>query len=215
MINRPMNNLIPRIDRLPRDARGFPIPKFVHINEDGSPQFQLANAGHLVKCVKQNLCWICGDRMGRHKAFPIGPMCCVNRVTSEPPSHRECAIFAATNCPFLTSPDAKRNNRDLPDEKFVAGMMIERNPGVTAIWMTQRYRVVRVDNGVLFEIGDPDSVEFYARGRMATRDEVDHSVNTGLPILKAKAEEDGGDALKELAWMHRRFEKLIDEVLPS
>jgi len=214
MINRPLNNVTARIDRLPRDARGYPVPKFVHW-KDGVPDFRIIDPNHMAKCIKRNACWICGDPMGTHKAFVIGPMCCINRISAEPPSHRDCAIFAATNCPFLTTPTARRNERGLPENKFVAGTMIERNPGVTALWMTRSYQLMHATRGVLFIIGEPDSVEFYARGRTATRAEIEESVTSGYPLLIEEAKRDGWAAIDELARMRRRFDNLLDEAVPS
>lgn len=212
MVTRDFIDMPARIDRLPRDKRGFPIPRFVHWMDE-EPDFRIIDPGHMVACVKRDLCWICGERMGAHKAFVIGPMCCVNRISAEPPSHRDCALFAAKNCPFLSIPLAKRNERGLPENKFVAGVMIERNPGVTAVWMTRSYQPIKVGQGVLFQIGEPTSVEFYARARIATRAEVDESVRTGFPFLQSAAEQDGPEGVRELAQYRRRFDALMDSAV--
>jgi len=147
------------------------------------------------------------------KTFVIGPMCCINRISAEPPSHRDCALFAAKNCPFLSMPLAKRNERDLPVERSAPGKMILRNPGVCAVWMTRRYDVMRVDNGILLQIGEPELIEFYAKGRIATRAEVDHSIRTGLPILEAEAKEEGIDAERELTRACLRFDPLLEKAV--
>jgi hypothetical protein len=68
---------------------------------------------------------------------------------------------------------------------------------------------MRVDNGNLFQIGEPDLVEFFAQGRIATRAEVDVSVTTGLPLLEEAAKEDGQGAIRELAMMQQRFETML------
>ncbi|TAZ20689.1 hypothetical protein ELH77_18970 [Rhizobium ruizarguesonis] len=214
MIDRLFTDMPARIERLPRDARGFPIPKFVH-TRDGLPDFRLVKPGWVSDCYRRKLCWLCGDTMGRHKSFVIGPMCCINRVSSEPPSHYTCARFAAKNCPFLTQPMAKRNERDLPKDRHVAGQMIDRNPGVCAIWTTDSYHRMDVHNGVLFQIGDPTEVEFYAKARRATREEVDVSIATGFPLLEKAAELDGSAGLKELNKMRRDFEKILDAKVPA
>lgn len=196
-----------RLARLPRDKRGFPVPAFVEWIDD-EPDFRIMSREHLVACVKKSRCWICGDVLGAYKVFVIGPMCCVNRVAPEPPSHYECALFAARNCPFLSKPLAKRGDLSDVGEVHVAGMMIERNPGVCALWVTRRYSVFHA-NGTLFKIGDPERVEFYAKGRKAFLDEIDESVVTGLPILEEAAVKDGPGAVKELNRLKQRFQRDI------
>ena len=58
--------------------------------------------------------------------------------------------------------------------------------------------------GLLFDIGDPKEALWFARGREATRDEVLASINSGLPILRGMAGEEGEDAVAELERMHAR-----------
>src|SRR5215831_13304169 len=175
-----------RIAKLPLDERGFPVPWFVSWF-DGKPDFRIVAPERVIIAHRRKLCWVCGDPLGAHKAFVIGPMCVINRVSSEPPSHRECAEYAAAACPFLSKPRMRRNDKDLPEKKMVPGIMIARKPGVTSVWLTRSYRLFRVDNGVLFEIGEPDEVHFYCEGRPARRAEVEASVASGLPLLEAQA----------------------------
>ena len=119
---------------LPIDKRGYPVPAFVEwIN--GEPEFRAMNPRFLVKAINQRLCWTCGQPLYGEEVFVIGPMCAVNRISSEPPSHRECALYAALNCPFLSKPQMVRRKDGLPGDfgKNAAGVMIERNPGVTLL----------------------------------------------------------------------------------
>jgi hypothetical protein len=120
----------------------------------------------------------------------------VNRVSSEPPSHRECATFAAKNCPFLTFPQRRRDDRDLPEHKKPAGIMLEHNPGVALLWVTDSYSRMKNVDGVLFKIGEPHEVEWWAHGRAATRAEVLAAIDKGLPQLRALA--DGAEESAEV-----------------
>lgn len=213
-----IGSMPPRIEALPRDARGFPVPKFVHWI-DGEPDFRVVIPEYMADCVRHKRCWICGGELGAHKAFVVGPMCCVNRISAEPPSHYDCALFAALNCPFLSHPLAKRPSLDDLKEKGFevkkpGGMMIERNPGVTAVWVTKKYGAVRTGSGVVFSMGDPERVQFYGKGRLATRDEIDHSVKTGLPILEAAATESGTGAVRELQYRIKQFGDLMERFSP-
>jgi hypothetical protein len=207
-----------RIAHLPRDERGFPVPRFVEWI-DGKPDFRVVSPRYMEACVRHDNCWLCGGRLGRNKAFVIGPMCGINRINSEPPCHYECARFAARNCPFLTRPLARRNERDLPEEaRQAAGIPIARNPGCCLIWVTPFYRPFKSghgNSGVLFELGAPERIEFWAQGRPATRAEVDESVDTGLPALAAVAHLDGPKGEAVLGRQVKAFTKLLDVALPK
>jgi hypothetical protein len=179
---------------------------------EGKPDFRIANQEFLGRAVRQRLCWICGEQLGRYLAFVIGPMCAINRVTAEPPSHLECARFAVQACPFLLHPGRRRNEEGLPEDiQEPAGIGIKRNPGVMLVWMTHIYKPFYAPNGnnVLFRLGEPGSLEFYARGRKATREEIMAAIDSGLPILRQMAETGGPEAVAMLEQMTEQGLKLV------
>lgn len=203
-------NMPDSIKALPRDKRGYPVPAFVEWF-DGEPDFRVISPKFMVKCITEHCCWICGKPITeRTFSFVLGPMCAVNRINSEPPNHNACAMFAAINCPFLAHPKMKRNERDLPEHRHTAGIHIDRNPGCSLVWQTMSYTPQVVDNGVLFQVGDPVRVDAYAEGRRATREEVAESVRTGLPFLVEAAEQDGPLALMDLDRMAQQADMLFD-----
>ena len=172
---------------------------------EGTPDFRIADVRKIPLAIKNRLCWVCGEKLGNYMAFVIGPMCSINRISAEPPCHHDCAIFSATACPFLTRPRMRRNTKDLPEEhQQPAGIMIERNPGVTAVWITKDYRLAKHDQGVLFKIGEPTNIFWFAQGRTATRAEVQASIDSGYPILLDMALEESSEAVAELAKQHQR-----------
>jgi hypothetical protein len=195
--------LPPRMRALPVDSRGYPVPYFVDWI-DGMPDFRVMDSRKLAACVYYKRCWICGEPLGQYKAFVIGPMCAVNRVSAEPPSHIDCAKFAAQACPFLALPKAVRREANMPEETQVSGIMLKRNPGVALVWVTRSFRTVLVDNGVLFDIGEPEQTFWYAEGRLASRAEVMASVESGLPALYELAHADSEAAVLELDTMVAR-----------
>jgi hypothetical protein len=182
---------------LPRDKRGFPVPAFAEWI-DGEPDFRVVKQGWRENCVNRRLCWICGCRMGDRKWFVTGPMCTITRTTSEPPCHAQCAEFAVRVCPFLTMPLAKRNERDLPEDRFIPGIHVDRNPGVACVWETRHFKPFRTGDSWLIEMGDPLNMKAWAQGREATRAELVHSIETGLPALAEAAAKEGEQALLEL-----------------
>ncbi len=199
-----------RLTHRPRDERGYIVPWFVAWI-DGKPDFRIVDAAKFKPAIEQKRCWVCGETLGAYLAFCIGSMCAINRTISEPPSHRDCAIYSARVCPFLTLPRAQRRRANLPEEhlKEPAGIGIARNPGAVCIWITKSYRIVRVDNGILFRLGDPIETVWFCEGREATRAEVLASIESGYPLLEETAREEGEAGLARLALMREEAMKLV------
>ncbi|RXT29349.1 hypothetical protein B5P46_11750 [Rhizobium leguminosarum] len=217
-IDRIFDNMPDRIKVLPRNDRGFPIPYFA-AEIDGKRDFRIVSPDKMAHAVRNDLCWVCGVRLGKYKAFVIGPMCGINRTIADPPSHRECAIFSALNCPFLSSPLAKRRASDMPEGAGdAAGFALKRNPGVTGVWLTHSYRPFRPHagkKGILFSIGEPLEVLWFAAGRPATRDEVQRSVETGLPAIEEIGRVDGEAGVAELERRVAAFQHLLPAGSPT
>ena len=207
MLNEAIKNIpLPsRMARRPVDRRGFPVPWFV-AKINGEWDFRAIRPDGMVEAYRKRLCWLCGEKLGRFMAFVIGPMCAINRVSSEPPSHRECAIYAVRACPFLTKPNMRRNEKDLPGGN-VAGIHLDHNPGVSLIWICRGYRPIKTITGTLFEIGPPNETHFYSKGRIATRVEILDAIDKGLPYLREMASIEGAE--KELDEHIERAMKLV------
>src|SRR5947207_1774914 len=182
-----------RMQRLPLDERQYPVPFFVAYL-DGKPDFRVMDLEKWKRAVSERRCWICGDPLGSYLCFVIGPMCAINRTTSEPPCHRECARWAAINCPFLARPHMDRREAkqlQAAGAESLGGVGLARNPGVTLIWITQSYQIYKpAGGGRLIEVGDPIAWEWWAEGRTATRAEVEESIRTGLPHLEEIASQE-------------------------
>jgi hypothetical protein len=192
-----------RMAKLPVNDAGYPVPWFVAWI-DGKPDFRVIERGRIAAALSLHKCWVCGERMTAPTAsFVIGPMCAVNRVSAEPPSHYECATYSARACPFLANPKKRRREGKMPEERVDApGMMIARNPGVALVWSSRHWRAFQVPSGlgspgVLFNVGE------------ATRDEVVAAIDSGLPILLAEAEKEGPEAMLELHRLRDRAMALL------
>lgn len=211
-----------RIASLPVDPqRGVPVPWFVAWI-DGKPDFRVIAPGKVGEAIRFDRCWICGQQRGRVGSFVIGPMCAVNRTSSEPPCHRDCAVYAAMVCPFLVKPHMRRREAGLPEEsQDAAGQGLKRNPGVALVWSTRAWKWFKVpagpgvNAGILCEIGEPEETLWFCEGRAATRAEVDHSIDTGLPLLRVHAEAEGARAIAAFdAYVERAQKYLPAPVLP-
>jgi len=205
------------------DERGYPVPFFVAWVQ-GKPDHRLVDPDKLRRCVQGNLCWVCGQPLGRFRTFVLGPMCAITRVSSEPPAHLVCATFAVQACPFLSRPQAHRRGANLPDEVVPpAGHFVRRNPGVTGLWTCHGYGLIQVppsaeddgtSPGMLFEVHEPDALEWFMHGRHAKRHEVEESIASGLPVLVERARAyPGGEAaaMKEIQDRMAYVSSLLDQ----
>lgn len=177
-----------RMASLPRDKHHRIVPWFVAWI-DGEPDFRVIREDGIRHALREKICWLCGKPMGRFTAFVIGPMCAVNRVSAEPGSHLDCALYAAQVCPFLANPRMQR--REIPDWTPPGGVAIKRNPGVALVWVSRDWYTFPDGMGSsLFNVGPPESVHWFAEGRPATGAEVHAAINSGLPLLREACEKD-------------------------
>lgn len=174
-----------RMKRLPVDGRGFPVPWFVAWF-DGKPDFRVVRPEGFADAIGRDLCWICGQPLGRNKDFVIGPLCALQRLTAEPPSHHDCSLFAVKVCPFITHPMARRGSRPLPAEtvKFPEGH-VHGNPGLYCIWTTRSFSIVGGGRVPLLKLGDPVGVSWWVEKREATRAEIEAAYEAQVPKLAA------------------------------
>jgi hypothetical protein len=211
---RPDQEPLPRhMQKLPIDPeRGYVVPWFVDWL-DGKPEFRAMSRRKYKLALQQRLCWVCGEKLETRFAFVVGPMCGINQTASEPPSHLTCGRWSARNCPFLSNPDMARRQDDLINNASIVdrspGYAITRNPGVTLLWITREFELFPDGEGqFLIQMGRPQEVEWYCRGRAATRAEILASVDGGIGLLeKAARQEQGG--WEELERRRRAFQKLL------
>jgi hypothetical protein len=188
-----------RMKKLPVSPKGYPVPWFV-AKIDDEYDFRIVGPNKMVLAIKHKSCWLCGERLGTYLAFVTGPMCTITRTSAEPPLHLDCATYAVKACPFLTKPKMRRNDKDLPEGHVdPAGIFITRNPGVSAIYITRQFKPIKVNRetdgtNILIRMGEPERIEWYAEGRIATLAEVQHSIDTGLPALQSEADREGAGA---------------------
>lgn len=200
-----------RMKHLPLSSEGYPVPWFVAWVDD-EPDFRIIDTPKFGIALREKRCWLCGHTMGKFLAFVIGPMCMVNRVSAEPPSHRACAEYAIRACPFLSQPRMRRNKKDMPEQhEKPGGVMIERNPGIIVLWVTSQFRPFREGRGgkILYRVGLPSEVQFYREGRTATRAEILESINSGMPLLQGVARQDGAAAEAELKRQYDQAMRLL------
>ncbi len=227
--------LTDRIAKLPVDERGYPVPFFVqwltpdnqsaNAGDPGArPEFRMMDGRKWAICYKEGRCWVCGQIMLRKATFVIGPMCGINRTSSECPCHYECAVWSAKGCPFLTRPHMVRREDDLilENKPNTPGISIDRNPGVMLLWTSNTYKMFRVPavgpstGGLLMNVGDPLAVEFWREGRKATRAEIMESIDSGMPKLREMCElEQPQDKDAAHAELTQRYDWMVQHLVPK
>ncbi|MGH8665352.1 MAG: hypothetical protein ACREUX_13910 [Burkholderiales bacterium] len=213
MLRKGLPPLPDRIKALPIDSRGYPIPWFVAEIEPGVRDFRFADRHKRVIAARDRRCWVCSDKLGRYLAFVIGPMCAINRNTSEPACHRECAEFAVRACPFMLLPQAQYRKANAPDSMQKPIGFLDGNPGCMCIWITTDFKPYRAGpnrDDWLILIGNPIECLWYAGGELATRKAVLESIERRLPLLREVAEQhDGPEGVALLEQLRDRALALV------
>jgi hypothetical protein len=199
-VRRDLPPLPARMYYLPVDDRGYPIPEFVS-NLDGKRDFRVVSLDHMARCIRDDVCWICGQRLEVLKAFVIGPLPAIQALSNEPPSHLECAEFAVMACPFLLLPKAQHRSIDNPKVSKLP-RAAQGNPGVSCVYAVKGYALLRKPRGIIFRTGRAVRVDWYTRGRRATRSEVLAAIDASIQQM--------GTARNDPAIQNR-----IAELLPS
>src|SRR5216684_2457656 len=65
---------------------GYPVP-FTQVWIDGKLDFRAVDPARTLRCVKEKLCAICGQRLGEKSCFIGGPLSKTNRLFTDPPMH--------------------------------------------------------------------------------------------------------------------------------
>jgi hypothetical protein len=178
-----------RIAKLPTDARGYPVPRFV-ATVDGKPDFRVVDNSHWLRCAKHRRCWICGDTLGRHVAFVCGPSSAVTGVTSEPGSHVDCAQYAIRTCPFILFPQ-RRRDPDTPGVRSESTIQIDRNPGVWALWVTSEYKPFQIGDTAMIQLGKPSRLDWFRRAEPASVADIAEGIKSAMCQLPPRAFADG------------------------
>lgn len=118
----------PRIARLPKDPRGFPVPFTAQVL-NGKADLTVIDPKKWDKALRQSLCGICGAALLDDYYFVGGEMCAANRLFTDLPMHSECATYSLQVCPFLAAPKMayrKDSTRDAEAHRTLTSVSTER-----------------------------------------------------------------------------------------
>lgn len=107
------------LSHLPVDERGYPIPYFAPV-VNGKPDFRLLDKEKFDICTQYNKCAVCGRKLLKKLYYFIaGPQGAKNKISTDPPMHKECSGFSLAACPHLHFEKAERRQINLPNGTVV------------------------------------------------------------------------------------------------
>ena len=122
-------------------------------------------------CLSQNLCWVCGENLGKKKTLIGGPMSLFNRMWGDLPCHPDCSDFSAKYCPHM-SMGAKYRTNDKPMTMIEHQGMIQQNP--TAYCQVTCERIVAFQRGptvLVAPSGNSFDIQWWCKGEKITSNE--------------------------------------------
>lgn len=96
-----------RMQSLPCDQRGYPIPFVVQRDHAGLPLFIVNDSLTQQYCIRNKLCSICGQKLGKELWFAGGPGSALHPygMYFDSAMHHECVTYAMQVCPYLALPN--------------------------------------------------------------------------------------------------------------
>lgn len=175
----------PSVLERPRNLRARPlynnyvVPYFVawydakgtqrHESTPGAvPSFPTIDMRRRKLCLEQGFCWMCGKQLGAFKAFVFGPASAIAGIAVEPPSHRDCALYAVQVCPFMVFGRDHKAHGPLRPGEVVTPLVSTRNPELAVVYITRSFTL----EDQLIRVGPPENVSFWHLGKPATRTEI-------------------------------------------
>jgi hypothetical protein len=95
------------MQKLPKDARGYPIPFVVLYDNEGRPHFTVNDEMKVQECLARKLCAICGSKLENKRYWMAGgPLSAFHPQGRyfDTPVHRQCGEYAMQVCPYLAVP---------------------------------------------------------------------------------------------------------------
>ncbi len=155
-----------RMQKLPRDARGYPIPFNILRDKDGKAHFTINDHEKAAICVNERRCPICGDLNDKTLWFAGGPLSAFHPAGCyiDQPMHHECVQYAMKVCPYLAAPryagridTGTLDPNKLPEETIVVDpTMIARRPDIFVLVEALTYTLSK---------GAPPFLHLHPQGR--------------------------------------------------
>ena len=154
----------PRIAALPKDERGDPIFFTALVEPGGKPNYRAQDS---VKCnlaLREGLCGMCGQKLGKAMAFVGGPISIKNRLFADLPMHESCAVYALQACPFIAAPKFSYQSA-LSTEMAVNPLVSDSRPDRFGLGITNKMKLVTIQGQTVIKAGRFSRVQFWVGGK--------------------------------------------------
>lgn len=152
----------PAIARLPKDARGYPVP-YSALYVNGKPDFTQVDPSRWVRLFKIKGCGVCGSPITGRLFFVGGPMCATNRLFFDHPMHEDCAVYALRVCPFLALPKMAYRKREDEGVEVLASVS-DRKPEIFMMGKARAYDVTMNGSEPLLYAAPWESLRWWRAG---------------------------------------------------
>lgn len=152
-----------RVARLAKDARGYPIPYSVWFNELGLPDFRVVDPQKWARAARGRCCGVCGEPLGVRIAFVGGPRSIENRLFTDLPMHRDCAVFAMQVCPFIAAPKFSYA-RTGPEGTKISDNITVARPERFGLGITKGFDLARLNGEIVLQARAFETVEWWSHG---------------------------------------------------
>lgn len=141
----------PKMQGLPRDGRGYPIPVIVQRDKDGKPHFTVNDLNWVMNMLREGRCAICGQRLKNEIWLVGGPNSAFHPRGAyyDGPMHEQCSTYALQVCPYLAMPsyygridDKTIKPGKLPDHVIIDNTMDDRRPVVFVQSRTDELKIL-------------------------------------------------------------------------
>lgn len=127
------------LSHLKVNGAGYPIPYFVAYN-NGVPDFRLLDARKQLLCIEHKTCSICGKKLFKGAYYFIGgPMGYTNKISTDPPMHRQCAEYSLNTCPHLHLQKAHRRENGVEDLIAQQGQVMMDKPPMLLLIKSDKF----------------------------------------------------------------------------
>ncbi len=154
----------PRIAALPKDERGYPIFFTALVSPDGKPNYRAQDSAKCSLALREGLCGMCGQKLGKQFAFVGGPISIKNRLFADLPMHESCAVYAMQACPFIAAPKFAYLSSEATGLS-VNPLVSDARPERFGIGITNKMKLVTIQWQTVIRAGRFSRVQFWVGGK--------------------------------------------------
>ncbi|MEN1648456.1 hypothetical protein AAIH51_33530, partial [Pseudomonas aeruginosa] len=114
--------------------------------------------------LREGLCGMCGQKLGKAMAFVGGPISIKNRLFADLPMHESCAVYAMQACPFIAAPKFSYQSA-LSTEMAVNPLVSDSRPDRFGLGITNKMKLVTIQGQTVIKAGRFSRVQYWVGGK--------------------------------------------------